>query len=801
MMLRAPQGIQRKLALLLLGVALLPMGLFGFIAYVNGRTELEQKVSASLQDRATSAVDKLSRNLFDRYGDIQVIAQNPVLSVDIAAPEQKSEILATMVKTYAPVYTRFSVTDANGVVVGSSDASLLGHNEAAEEWFRGALRGEVYYSPEVNRSAQTGELSVVFSAPLRDRASGKLMGVVASWVNWGVLFDEGLARKERFGATGELLLIDPKHGTLLAAGRGGTNSVSDVLLRQVDSSGAPRGVLTYTDRDSGRSYLAGWAVEAGFGSYAGQKLIAVARQDLAEATESAAALMRQFLLLGIVTAIVIVLTGAVLSKRFSQPLVEMAAVAQKISEGEVHQAITVSSNDEIGAMADSFRRMTGYLSEMATVAGRIAEGQFTGEIAPRGAQDAMSQSFVQMLAYLREMAEVAARIAEGDLRGEVKPRGQGDALGHAIQRMAANLKEMITRLREAVEQVASTSTSIASFADESARSGESAAASVEEMTATMHEMGASIQNVGRNVSAQSASVTQTSASVQQMVRSIQRIAQIAGNLNETARRSSQVVGEGRSAMTKASAGMGEIRDTVESSAALIRALGVRADSIGKIISVISDIATQTNLLALNAAIEAARAGEHGVGFAVVADEVRKLAERSARSTSEISQLIQGIQSEVHAAVQNMGRSTEAMVQGFAQTEEVGRMLSRIDEAVNTVAEISKDIDNCTREQSVGSEQINQAMERLNEITHEIASAMEEQSSGTEQVVHAAERMKEMVQQNTSGSTKLAVSAQELAAQAEALREMVSRFHVDPTTRAVPPPVTFAPRRALALSKG
>src|SRR5215470_17351448 len=112
--LRTRGGLQKRLALVLLAVALAPLAVFGVLAYFNGRASLRQKVGEALEERAVSAVDKLSRNLFDRYGDIQVIAQNPVLAVDIAAPEQKSEVLAAMVRTYAPVYTLFSATDASG---------------------------------------------------------------------------------------------------------------------------------------------------------------------------------------------------------------------------------------------------------------------------------------------------------------------------------------------------------------------------------------------------------------------------------------------------------------------------------------------------------------------------------------------------------------------------------------------------------------------------------------------------------------------------------------------------------------
>ncbi|WP_019644208.1 methyl-accepting chemotaxis protein [Novispirillum itersonii] len=99
-----------------------------------------------------------------------------------------------------------------------------------------------------------------------------------------------------------------------------------------------------------------------------------------------------------------------------------------------------------------------------------------------------------------------------------------------------------------------------------------------------------------------------------------------------------------------SASMSRSQEASDTAAAVVADAGSAVERLSEatyamsgIVSTIQNIAAQINLLALNATIESARAGDAGKGFAVVAGEVKALATQAARSTSQISHEIEGVQ--------------------------------------------------------------------------------------------------------------------------------------------------------------
>ena len=148
----------------------------------------------------------------------------------------------------------------------------------------------------------------------------------------------------------------------------------------------------------------------------------------------------------------------------------------------------------------------------------------------------------------------------------------------------------------------------------------------------------------------------------------------------------KVAEQGTQVIQQAASEMRQISRNIEDSSRIIGQLGERSEQITAIVNTIRSIADQTNLLALNAAIEAARAGDQGRGFAVVADEVRQLAGRTSRSTEEISQMIQMIQSETKQAITSMDNTRNNAAKGVDLADQAGSAIVQISDGTNNAVD-------------------------------------------------------------------------------------------------------------------
>ena len=200
-----------------------------------------------------------------------------------------------------------------------------------------------------------------------------------------------------------------------------------------------------------------------------------------------------------------------------------------------------------------------------------------------------------------------------------------------------------------------------------------------------------ILNISSNEAA--ASLEETAAAIEEITSNIRNNTE---NISKMATYSNSVTksaSEGGKLATKTTQAMDEINTQV--------------NLINESISVIDQIAFQTNILSLNAAVEAATAGEAGRGFAVVAQEVRNLASRSAEAAREIKTIVENAKNKA-----DEGKDiANNMIDGYKELNE------NIQQTINLIS----DIQNASKEQLLGIEQINDAVTQLDQQTQKNAA--------------------------------------------------------------------------------
>jgi methyl-accepting chemotaxis protein len=343
---------------------------------------------------------------------------------------------------------------------------------------------------------------------------------------------------------------------------------------------------------------------------------------------------------------------------------------------------------------------------------------------------------------IREAATAAQNIASGDLEVRLAVTGKDEAarLESALNTMAGELRDSIRDItaktaeaeekarqadqakRQAEEASERAETAKSEGMADAARRLESVAASV---TGSAKALAGRAEDIRARTGHQRDRIQETATAMEEMNATVLEVAKNAGQAASEAEVSRNKAQEGQDVVDGSVTAMGAIREQARTLSANMTELGRMAEDIGRIMTVILDIADQTNLLALNAAIEAARAGDAGRGFAVVADEVRKLAEKTMGATKEVGDSIKAIQGVARENVAGMERAVSAISDATGLSGRSGEMLREIVDSAQSSAGQIQSIATAAEEQSAASEEINRAIEEINGIALTIASTMEE----------------------------------------------------------------------------
>ncbi|WP_304665230.1 methyl-accepting chemotaxis protein [Kordiimonas sp. SCSIO 12603] len=338
-----------------------------------------------------------------------------------------------------------------------------------------------------------------------------------------------------------------------------------------------------------------------------------------------------------------------------------AGMAKRLEEAEAELAL--------------YKKAFATVSEVAVSAGkgnfeaRIIDWDEYGDLSP--ALNDINHMLDMSDAFVREAGAALEHAVDGKYYRQFLPQGMMGAFGRGA--------EIINQARENMMIAEQTDTNrknelAKSFEEAILTVVETIQAAVSQTRSAADALLASAQDTQDRSASVSGAASEAAMNVQTVASAVE---EMSASVNEVARQvgtSSEQASTAHQEATSASSTINELRESSE--------------TIGKVVSLINDIAEQTNLLALNATIEAARAGEAGKGFAVVASEVKSLAQQTAAATGEIGQQVQSIQERTLTAV----NAVEGISKSITSLNDISGMIaSATSEQSSATMEISQNV--------------------------------------------------------------------------------------------------------------
>ena len=734
--------LRSKILLALISVGVIPLVVALWV--VNGMvaSELELQVQMRNQDSANFIEQATTKTSSDDLALVTLLSGNPLLVnalYSAGVSGDVSQLTSFLYNLDSLSFDQVQVLDKDGQQIlrvfmdGNQEIPTTSGTE--HPVIEASLEGEAY----AESGLFDGLMAITSAAPISmyGEPIGHLVAVT--------YFDKKLATRLKTLSRMDIAFFD--EGGIFAATAPELDSVD---LQSVLSSGS------YVREVNGKKNL------ITYNSIAGKDRGVLIALDISTLDNAKSSLFNATIITALIMIGVSVLVGLLVSTGIVRPLREVVATLREISagSGDLTRELDVRTSDEVGELSECFN---SFLARQREMVGRI-----------RAVTDDLSKANEQIRGASHEVMEGAVHQSQA-----LEESSKGI---EGIDEAAVGIAESTGNLVTSVEESSSATLELGATIEEIASQMEKLFSTVDEVSSSINEMSVSSQEVSENVGILSSSTEVTVSSMLEMDASIKEIEHNAAQTSKLANEAAEDAQRGMQTVDETIKGIESIQITVDRASDAIEDLGEKSSAIGKILTVIDDVADQTSLLALNAAIIAAQAGEHGKGFAVVADEIRELAERTAISTREIGTIISTLQEGTQEAVLAIKDGSEQVSEEVKRSKDSSTALEKIRSSTLKAMEQVNSIVRATEEQSRGSRQVTDSMNQVAAMLEQIATAVNQQNSGIRLLAESAELMRDIAAHGKQSTSEQSKGSKQINASMEQIRTMITI--IDDATRAL-----------------
>ncbi|MGX4640777.1 diguanylate cyclase domain-containing protein [Massilia sp. SYSU DXS3249] len=310
--------------------------------------QAETDIGRDLAELAFQTTDKLDRGMYERYREVQLMAERYEITNPAVPVEAKRAVLESMQSTH-PYYAWIGLTDNRGTVKIATKGLLEGKDVSARPWFAAAYDG--VHLHDVHEAVLLAKLlpnprgepkrffDIAF--PYRD-PNGVIAGVFSthlSW-HWAADIERSVLRPLAERKAVDTLILS-RNGVVLL----GPKEYADQTLRQesfLRAAGGKNGSVIETWPD-GKRYLVGYSHSNGYDSYPGLGWVVVVRQPLAAAFAPVDALRDKILWGGLLAAGLVSLLVWLFSRNITKPLVRITHHAEALRAGHARDIPPIDS--------------------------------------------------------------------------------------------------------------------------------------------------------------------------------------------------------------------------------------------------------------------------------------------------------------------------------------------------------------------------------------------------------------------------------------------------------------------------